>query len=419
MKSTPKYIYGRAIMKSTLKLVSVTAAILCAAGAFALSLCATASASPIQVSNLGQPTDYSQTHTNSLSPVSYYMVAGKFTTDGQSYTLTGARAFLRNDPGFGVATYEARLYSDAGATPGSLLGIFDSNPVLADGAGAATVSFTITGISLDENTSYWLAIRNTTGREFGWTTTYRDGQSSPGAWTIDDSADATSQSTGATWSDFSSSAGGRVPRFAIEAASVDQDGDGIADDTDNCPAIANADQADADGDGFGDVCDACPLDPNNDADGDGICGDVDNCPAVANSDQLDTDGDAIGDACDPDDDNDGVADGADNCRLIANSDQADLDMDGAGDACDLDADGDGITDASDVCLGTVPSDVIDADGCSIAQHCPTENSWKNHGAYVKCVAQTADDFAAAALISATQRDDFVTAAGDSDVGNNH
>ena len=64
--------------------------------------------------------------------------------------------------------------------------------------GAATVSFTITGISLDENTSYWLAIRNTTGREFGWTTTYRDGQSSPGAWTIDDSADATSQSTGAT-----------------------------------------------------------------------------------------------------------------------------------------------------------------------------------------------------------------------------
>jgi acetyltransferase-like isoleucine patch superfamily enzyme len=40
----------------------------------------------------------------------------------------------------------------------------------------------------------------------------------------------------------------------IDAGPVDTDGDGIADDMDNCPTVVNADQADANGDGFGDAC---------------------------------------------------------------------------------------------------------------------------------------------------------------------
>ncbi|MGZ4676743.1 MAG: RCC1 domain-containing protein [Acidimicrobiia bacterium] len=36
---------------------------------------------------------------------------------------------------------------------------------------------------------------------------------------------------------------------------ADTDHDGVADATDNCPSVANADQADADGDGTGDACD--------------------------------------------------------------------------------------------------------------------------------------------------------------------
>lgn len=58
----------------------------------------------------------------------------------------------------------------------------------------------------------------------------------------------------------------------------DQDGDGVLDIADNCPAKANAEQWNEDGDALGDVCDPCPQ------------------HAAA---QADTDGDGIGDDCDP------------------------------------------------------------------------------------------------------------------------
>jgi hypothetical protein len=59
---------------------------------------------------------------------------------------------------------------------------------------------------------------------------------------------------------------------------TDTDGDGVADATDNCPVVANADQLDTDADGKGDVCD--------------------NCPTIANTSQTDSDNDGRGDACD-------------------------------------------------------------------------------------------------------------------------
>lgn len=145
---------------------------------------------------------------------------------------------------------------------------------------------------------------------------------------------------------------------------IDSDGDGIPDHLDNCPSMANADQADMDGDGVGDVCDP-------DVDGDGIANHLDNCPRMYNPDQLDSDGDGIGDVCDTDTDTDGdgIDDGIDNCPLVFNPEQSDVDNDGIGDACDTDADGDGVDNDQDNCPFTANADQKDTDGNGIGDAC--------------------------------------------------
>ncbi len=106
-----------------------------------------------------------------------------------------------------------------------------------------------------------------------------------------------------------------------EMARHDVDGDGITDDSDNCPGNSNLNQSDRDGDTHGDACDICPCDPHEtdpwrDGDGDGVCGldcsvdgpvPFDNCQGVHNPDQYNCNAEAelardalpMGDACDP------------------------------------------------------------------------------------------------------------------------
>jgi hypothetical protein len=82
----------------------------------------------------------------------------------------------------------------------------------------------------------------------------------------------------------------------------DTDGDGVPDDTDNCPTVPNADQASArDSDAFGDACDLCPdiaTEFNHDEDGDHVGDECDVCPGAAGF-QTDPHGDGVGDACRP------------------------------------------------------------------------------------------------------------------------
>ncbi len=187
--------------------------------------------------------------------------------------------------------------------------------------------------------------------------------------------------------------------ITVRSAPDDMDGDGTANLADNCPFLANADQAngdtdplgdacdncdlapnpgqqDADADGNGDACDACPLDPLNDADGDTLCAQADNCPAAANQGQEDADGDGRGDACDAcpadvanDADGDGLCADADNCPGAANAGQEDLDGDGQGDACDLDDDGDGVADDQDNCAAVPNPGQTDVDGDGLGNVC--------------------------------------------------
>ena len=195
---------------------------------------------------------------------------------------------------------------------------------------------------------------------------------------------------------------------------LDQDGDGIADAEDNCPAVPNANQANLDGDGMGDACDS-------DIDGDGVDDTADNCPLVANANQADLDGDGIGDACDGDIDGDSVPNNSDNCPVNANASQANFDGDGLGDACDDDDDNDNVTDAQDSCPGTPMGVLIYANGCSSVQHlelmCPSNGTYRNHGQYVQCVAHEAEDQVADGLITSQEKDAIVATAAKSDIGN--
>jgi len=113
--------------------------------------------------------------------------------------------------------------------------------------------------------------------------------------------------------------------FTGAVTADDSDGDGVGNDLDNCPMVFNpvrpvdnGMQGDADADEEGDACDPCPLDPDatscstidpNDRDHDGAPNATDNCPDLANADQADGDNDGKGDACDacPMDANPGAA----------------------------------------------------------------------------------------------------------------
>lgn len=85
----------------------------------------------------------------------------------------------------------------------------------------------------------------------------------------------------------------QVCELQVAEIEQDSDGDGIADEQDNCPEVANKDQLDSDKDSVGNVCD--------------------NCPNNINVNQEDSDTDGLGDACDECDDRDSDHDGIKNC----------------------------------------------------------------------------------------------------------
>jgi len=146
----------------------------------------------------------------------------------------------------------------------------------------------------------------------------------------------------------------------------DKDGDGIPNGLDNCAVGFNPPQQDIDQDGLGDACDV-------DLDGDGMLNVSDNCPTAPNPQQKDMDLDGIGDACDPDLDGDGHANDSDNCKVVPNPGQEDADGDGIGDACEKDVDGDLVPDVSDNCPSVNNPDQQDCDDDGKGSVCDTDD----------------------------------------------
>ena len=118
---------------------------------------------------------------------------------------------------------------------------------------------------------------------------------------------------------------------------ADTDGDGIFDIVDNCPELANPDQADCDGDGYGDAC------------------------AIADGISADCNGNGIPDECEVDCNGNGSPDDCD----VTDGTSLDCDLNGNPDECDPDCNGNGVPDICDVNDGTSE----DADGNGVPDEC--------------------------------------------------
>lgn len=81
----------------------------------------------------------------------------------------------------------------------------------------------------------------------------------------------------------------------------------------------------------------------------------------------------------------------------------------------VDRDGDGVP-MRNQCPTTAIGQLVDANGCSVADYCPCEGSRRNHGAYVRCGAQTGGRFVSTGLMTERDKGALVSAGARSSCG---
>jgi hypothetical protein len=137
----------------------------------------------------------------------------------------------------------------------------------------------------------------------------------------------------------------------------DRDGDGVADGSDNCPDVSNADQLDTDGDTIGDACDPSPNDP-----------DPELAQCLADLEDITADHDACHEEVEA------MAEELDAAKAELETTTAALAAETA------DADADSARDQDDVCPSTPAGQAVDQAGCSQAEFCATFDAKTKTGA---------------------------------------
>lgn len=148
------------------------------AAALAAGLLAASASAQVTVSNLGN----SSAATVTISTAAATPVAGSFTTDSATYSLTSVTLHLGSVDTSSPLTVS--IYNDNSGQPGSSLATLSG----ASPTSGGYYTFTSTGLALSANTTFWVAA-TTSGSGAYWLNTTDDlSQSNTGGatWTIGD-----------------------------------------------------------------------------------------------------------------------------------------------------------------------------------------------------------------------------------------